>query len=129
MLPTELLIYRQTGEEIIPKRLKLDDKHLALANDLINFFQDALGKNQGYLERQLIDFEGETTDYRMKRGLGYILKSSFCTFEIISPLEPQVLREKVFTLAAQSVASPQNTDIIFSQNATTITDPTNRLVS
>jgi hypothetical protein len=126
MLPTELLIYRQTGEEIIPKRLKLDDKHLALANDLINFFQDALGKTQGYLERQLIDFEGETTDYRMKRGLGYILKSSFCTFEIISPLEPQLLREKVFTLAAQSIASPQNTEIIFSQIAANLSQELQR---
>ncbi|MCZ2201539.1 DUF790 family protein [Cylindrospermopsis raciborskii] len=126
MLPTELLIYRQTGEEIIPKRLKLDDKNLALANNLINFFQDALGKTQGYLERQLIDFEGETTDYRMKRGLGYILKSSFCNFEIISPLEPQLLREKVFTLAARSVASPQNTEIIFSQIAANLSQELQR---
>ncbi|MFM6281151.1 MAG: DUF790 family protein, partial [Dolichospermum sp.] len=99
MLPTDLLIHRQNGEEIIPKRLKLDHKHLNLASDLISFFQEAVGKNQGLLERQLVDFEGDSTDYRIKRGLAHILKSSFCTFEIVSPLEPAMLRERVFTLA------------------------------
>ncbi|MBD2627784.1 DUF790 family protein [Trichormus variabilis] len=111
MLPTELLIHRQNGEEIIPKRLKLDQKHLQLGNDLINFFQEAVGKTQGLLERQLTDFEGDTTDYRMKRGLAYILKSSFCTFEVVSPLEPPMLRERVFSLAAKSFPSREATEV------------------
>ena len=76
-----------------------------LATELISFFEEAVGKTQGLLERQLADFEGDTTDYRMKRGLAYILKSSFCTFEIVSPLEPPMLREKVFSLAAKSLMS------------------------
>jgi hypothetical protein len=115
MLTTELLIHRQNGEEIIPKRLKLDDKHLGLASDLIQFFQDAVRKSQGVLERQLADFEGDTTDYRMKRGLAYILKSSFCTFEVVSPLEPAMLRERVFSLAAKSVSSRENTEAILTK--------------
>ncbi|MBC5795858.1 DUF790 family protein [Sphaerospermopsis sp. LEGE 00249] len=117
MLTTELLIHRQNGEEIIPKRLKLDDKHLGLASDLIQFFQDAVRKSQGVLERQLADFEGDTTDYRMKRGLAYILKSSFCTFEVVSPLEPAMLRERVFSLAAKSVSSRENTEAILTKIA------------
>jgi len=111
MLPTELLIHRLNGEEIIPKRLKLDEKHLGLATDLINFFQTSVGKTQGSLDRQLADFEGDTTDYRMKRGLSYILKSSFCNFEVVSPLEPTMLRERVYTLAAKSVPSQESTAV------------------
>lgn len=111
------MIHRQNGEEIIPKRLKLDDKHLGLASDLIQFFQDAVGKSQGVLERQLADFEGDTTDYRMKRGLAYILKSSFCTFEVVSPLEPAMLRERVFSLSAKSVSSRENTEVILTKIA------------
>jgi predicted nuclease of restriction endonuclease-like RecB superfamily len=111
MLPTELLIHRLNGEEIIPKRLKLDEKHLGLATDLINFFQTSVGKTQGSLDRQLADFEGDTTDYRMKRGLSYILKSSFCNFEVVSPLEPAMLRERVYTLAAKSVPSQESTAV------------------
>lgn len=111
MLPTELLSHRQNGEEIIPKRLKIDDKNLALANELISCFQAAMGKTQGELERLLSDLEGDATDYRVKRGLAYILKSSFCTFEVVSPLEPQILRERVFALAAKSVPSHESTQV------------------
>ncbi|MFN6181700.1 MAG: DUF790 family protein [Dolichospermum sp.] len=126
MLPTDLLIHRQNGEEIIPKRLKLDHKHLNLARDLISFFQEAVGKTQGLLERQLADFEGDTTDYRMKRGLAYILKSSFCTFEIVSPLEPAMLRERVFTLAAKSTYSRELTDITLNKIAADLSQELNQ---
>ncbi|GBE92178.1 DUF790 family protein [Nostoc cycadae] len=109
MLPTELLSHRLNGEEIIPKRLKIDDKHLALTNELIACFQAAQGKTQGELDKLLLDLEGDATDYRIKRGLAYIIKSNFCTFEVVSPLEPPMLRERVFALAAQSVARQDST--------------------
>ncbi len=91
--------------------MKIDDKNLALANELISCFQAAMGKTQGELERLLSDLEGDATDYRVKRGLAYILKSSFCTFEVVSPLEPQILRERVFALAAKSVPSHESTQV------------------
>jgi predicted nuclease of restriction endonuclease-like RecB superfamily len=117
MLPTDLLIHRQNGEEIIPKRLKLDKKTLQLAVELIDCFRDAVGKTQGVLDRLLLELEGDTTDYKVKRGLAYILKGSFCTFEVVSPLEPQMLRERVFALAAMSVSSPQSTQVTLSKIA------------
>ncbi|MBD2136596.1 DUF790 family protein [Anabaena sp. FACHB-1237] len=117
MLTTDLLIHRINGEEIIPKRLKLDQKNLNQAAELISFFQTAVGQTQGILERQLTDFEGNTTDYRIKRGLAYILKSSFCTFEIISPLEPIALRNRVFSLAAKSTYNRHNTQEILNKLA------------
>ncbi|MFK0735158.1 MAG: DUF790 family protein [Gloeotrichia echinulata GP01] len=117
MLPTDLLMHRHNGEEIIPKRLKIDDKELALATELINYFQGAVGKSQGVLERQLAEFEGDTTDYRVKRGLAYILKSSFCTFEVVSPMEPPMLRERVFALSAKSVPSQESTLVTLSKVA------------
>jgi uncharacterized protein len=106
MLPSELLIYRQNGESIIPKRLKIDDRNLEIATDFITCFKEAVGKTQGELDRQLLDLEGDSPDYRLKRGLAHLLKSGFCTFEVVSPLEPQELRQRVFTLSAQSIPSP-----------------------
>ncbi len=90
---------------------------MELAVELIDCFREAIGKTQGVLERQLLELEGDTTDYKVKRGLAYILKSSFCTFEVVSPLEPQMLRERVFTLAAKSVSSPQSTQVTLSKIA------------
>jgi uncharacterized protein len=109
MLTTDLLIYRQNGEQIIPKRLKIEARSLDLATELINCFLSMQSKTQGELERQLSELEGESTDYRVKRGLAYILKSSFCTFEIVSPIDPLFLRERVFAHAAKSVPSQQQT--------------------
>jgi predicted nuclease of restriction endonuclease-like RecB superfamily len=128
MLPTDLLMHRQNGEEIIPKRLKIDRETSGLAIELINYFQSAVGKTQGVLERQLTDFEGDSTDYRVKRGLGYILKSSFCTFEVVSPLEPQMLRERVFSLAAKSVSSRESTQVTLSKVADELTQELEREV-
>jgi hypothetical protein len=121
MLPSDLLHHRQNGEEIIPKRLKLDEKHLGLAHELISSFQETVGKTQGALERQLLELEGDTPDYKIKRGLAYLLKSSFCTFEVVSPLEPQMLRERVFALAAKSVPSPELTQVTLSKIADELT--------
>jgi uncharacterized protein len=128
MLPTDLLIHRLNGEEIIPKRLKLDEKHIALANELIACFQEALGKTQGALERLLLELEGDTPDYKIKRGLAYILKSSFCTFEIVSPLEPEMLRARVFAFAANSVSSREMTPVTLSKIADELTHELEREV-
>jgi predicted nuclease of restriction endonuclease-like RecB superfamily len=111
MLPTELLIHRFNGEEIAPKRLEFDAKVLAIAEDLITLFQEARHGTRGALNRQLQELEGEETDYRVKRGLAHLLNSSFSTFETVSPLDPPMLRERVFALSAQSVPSAQATQM------------------
>ena len=73
---------------------------------MIELFQSAVGKTQGHLDQQLQIDEGEDTDYRVKRGLAHILRNSFSTFEIVSPLEPSELRDRIFTLAATTPATP-----------------------
>ena len=102
-------MHRQSGEEIVPKRLKIDEKSLEVATELICCFREALGCTQGDLDRQLLELEGDSPDYRLKRGLAHLLKG-LCEFEVVSPLEPQLLRERVFALSAQSVPSYQQSD-------------------
>ena len=108
MLPTELLIYRYSGETIIPKRLSINEQVLTLATEQINCFQDSLGKTQGELNQKLLELEGDSTGYRLKRGFAHLLKSGFATFEIVSPLEPQLLRRQVFAQASKSFPIPLN---------------------
>lgn len=110
MLPTELLINRQNGEEIVPKRLPINTQMSELATEAITCFQEGIGNTQGELDRKLLELEGDSPDYRLKRGLAHILKSSFSTFEIVSPLEPPLLRQRVFALSAKSVPSYQATE-------------------
>lgn len=109
MLPTDLLSFRYHGETIAPKKLEIDDRNLGTARQLIQCFQEAQGCTQGDLDYQLQDLEGDSPDYRIKRGLAHILKSNLSTFEVVSPLEPQELRQRVFTLAATTVPCKEST--------------------
>jgi len=128
MLPSDLLMHRLNGETVIPKRLKLDDQHQAIATELIAIFESCKGQPQSELDRQLQELEGDTPDYRVKRGLAHILKSSFSTFEIISPLEPQELRRRVFELSAQVIPSQQATSETLEKLAEKLTQELNREV-
>lgn len=101
------MIHYPRGGTLEPKRLELTDKNRAIAADLIQIFQHQVGQTQGDLDRQLQELEGEDTNYRIKRGLAHLLKTHFCTFEMVSPLEPPVLRQRLFTLAAQAVPGPE----------------------
>ncbi|KAM3093313.1 DUF790 family protein [Phormidesmis sp. 146-35] len=128
MLPSELLIHRFSGEELIPKRLKIDQGNLAIAQDLITLFHEAKGTSKGELNRQLLELEGEETDYRIKRGLAHLLNSAFSTYETVSPLEPPMLRERVFALSAQSAPSVQTTQVTLDHLADLLTQELGREV-
>ncbi|MEM7795503.1 MAG: DUF790 family protein [Cyanobacteria bacterium P01_C01_bin.118] len=106
MLPSDLLIHRPRGNSIDAKRLPVEDPWVAIATNLITLFQSTVGDTQGSLNQKLQELEGEDTDYRIKRGLAHILRSNFSTFDIVSPLEPQELRQRVFAQAAASAPSP-----------------------
>lgn len=128
MLPTDLLSHRQTGETIIPQKLKIDAKNLAIATEMINSFQETVGKTQGELDKRLQEIEGDDPNYRFKRGLAHMLRGSFSTFEIISPLEPVELRKRVFTTAAEVVPSIKSTELTLENLATKLSQELNREV-
>jgi uncharacterized protein len=128
MLPSELLTQRRSGETIIPKYLKLDKQNIAIASELVSIFQSAQGEPQKELDRQLQELEGDSPDYRMKRGLAYILRHSFSTFEIVSPLDPQDLRVRVFHLSAKSLPSLSATQQTLTKLADELTQELQREV-
>jgi len=106
VLPTDLLINRLQGETVVAKRLPLKAPILAIAQDLTVCFESHRGKSQGELTAQLQEMEGEETDYRLKRGFVHLLRGRFSTFEVVSPLDPILLRQRVFAQAAQAVPLP-----------------------
>ncbi|MEM1169273.1 MAG: DUF790 family protein [Cyanobacteria bacterium P01_H01_bin.35] len=128
MLPSDLLSHRQTGETIIPQKLKIDAKNLSIATEMINCFQEKLGKTQGELDKRLQSIEGDDPNYRLKRGLAHILRGSFSTFEIISPLEPIELRNRVFAIAAEVLPSVKSTELTLDNLATKLSQELNREV-
>jgi uncharacterized protein len=128
MLPTDLLSHRQNGESITPLRLKIDAKNLNAATEMIDCFQSAIGKTQGELDKSLHGLEGDSPDYRLKRGLAHLLKGGFSTFEVISPLEPSDLRQRVFALSARSTPSHHSTQLTLETLALELGQELNREV-
>jgi hypothetical protein len=124
-----LLIHRPYGETIQPKRLALSRENRAIAQTLIDLFQAHQGQSQGDLNQQLQQLEGEGTDYRIKRGLAHLLRASFSTFEPVSPLDPPMLRERVFALASATVPSPATTQRHLQTLADQLTQELDRVVS
>ncbi len=108
MLKSDLLIYRYSGNTIVPKKLPLLAINIDLAIEIINCFHQHIGKTQAQLDTALQEIEGDRPDYRLQRGLVHILRNSFCTFEIVSPISPSLLREKVFASAASIPNVPEN---------------------
>ena len=128
MLPTDLLSYRHNGETIVPKYLKLDNKNLAIAQEIITCFEEAKGCSQGELNRQLRESEGDSPDYRLKRGLAHLLRGSFATFEVVSPLDPPELRQRVFALSAENVPSAQSSQRVLEKLAVQLSQEVEREV-
>jgi len=130
MLKSDHLIHRQNGESIIPKQLLIEENNSAvhLAEELIACFEKAVGSPQKELDRALADLEGDSTDYRIQRGLAHLLKNHFSTFEIVSPLEPQALRERAFTQAAHTTPTPHNRQITLELIADQLSEELNRTV-
>ena len=121
MLTAELLLHRYNGEEIIPTRLPLNAKNLALAAEVMAVFHANTGKKRLELDEQLLTLEGTETDYRVKRGLAHLLTTGFCTFETVSPLEPVALRERVFSLSATRTPGDQMTALTLQDVADALT--------
>ncbi|MGB0384073.1 MAG: DUF790 family protein [Ardenticatenaceae bacterium] len=110
MLPSEYLIHRYYGEEVKPKRLPINSETIGMATDLIVLFLDLQGQRQRDVDEASRALEGEDTDFRVRRGLAHILNKSYSTFEMRSPIEPEVLRVRVFTEAAEFVPCVETTE-------------------
>ncbi len=110
MLPSDLLIYRHSGESLVPKRIDIDAHHIQMAMASIDCFQSMVGGTQGQLDEMLLELEGDSPDFRVKRGFAHLLKSqTFSQFEVVSPLNPSELRERVYALAATASPSVAHT--------------------
>ena len=82
VLKSELLIYRYSGDTIVPRRLPINNATIALAIELIDAFTAAVQKQQKELDEKLAQLEGDSPEYRVRRGsilLGVLSLNRFCS--------------------------------------------------
>lgn len=96
MLTSDLAINFRRGDKVYPRLIKTDDAgYLRDAEILIEIFEEFQGKTRGELERELEEYIGTGTDFRILRGFIKLLTDR-CEFETAAPAEPVEIRRKVF---------------------------------
>lgn len=102
MLTSDLAVNRRRGDKIYPFSIKTDNQtYLRDARVLIEIFEDFENKTRGELERELEEYVGTGTDYKILRGLIKLLTDR-CEFETASvAAAPEEIRRLVFFEAAK----------------------------
>ena len=114
MLTSDLLLTRSRGPYIEPRYIEpTQPRFVALAQDLIGLFAGHQGGPRHRLKDALNSYAGDSTDYRIQRGLAKLLFDGHCEFAIASPLEPEQLRREVFSLARENHPVVQEASLIY----------------
>lgn len=101
MLTSDLLRVKTTKDEIQPRYIDATKKRfLNHAERLINVYDEYVGTNRGELDEAIKDIIGDGTDFVIQKGLSKLL-SDRCEFEVVSPIHPRELRERIFALSSQ----------------------------
>jgi len=96
MLTADLSINYRRGDKVFPYSIKTDNAdYLRDTHNLIEIFQEFIGKTRGELEHELEEYVGTGTDYKILRGLIKLLMDR-CEFETSSVANPSEIRQKVF---------------------------------
>ncbi len=120
---------RFQGDYVVPKRLPLDNKTLALAQEVIDVFKGCVLLERSELDDRLHILEGAETDYRVKRGFAHILRNGFSEFESISPIDPQILRQLVFETSSKFVPSKASTLSVLTKVAERLSHDTEKEIT
>src|ERR1041385_7963646 len=75
-----------------------DKSYLEMASDLIAIFAEHAGERRAELDRELDEYVGIGTDYRILRGLIKLLLDQ-CEFETASAVPPAEIRRALFSRA------------------------------
>ena len=101
MLPLDLLRYRIKEDEIHARYVNpKNKKYRAIARDLIEIYTAHLNKTKGTLASVLADYEAADINYHITRGLAKLLEDR-SEITVQSPIEPEMLREKIFAYASK----------------------------
>ena len=102
MLTSDLAVSYRRGDKIFPFLVRTDAPEIrGDAAGLIEIFEEFVGETRGTVERELEEYIGTGTDFKILRGLIKLLTDR-SEFEVNAPAEPVEIRQKVFLEARRS---------------------------
>lgn len=100
MLPLDLLRVRTRKGQIKPIYADIDEKNLEIATELLELFQNCVGKRKGDLLDKVATYEMAGFDYRFVRGLSVLLQR-LCIFQVEAAVAPPLARRSLFKEASR----------------------------
>ncbi len=103
MLTGDLVRVRTSKERILPLYLNRNSPQwLEAAESLLAIFREGVGMTRGEIEEEIDDlFGGGGKATLVHRGLAKVLEDR-AEFEVVADVPPELIREKVFTAAAEA---------------------------
>ncbi|MEW6212822.1 MAG: DUF790 family protein, partial [Acidobacteriota bacterium] len=99
MLTNDLAMSWRRGDRINPRYISPSDaKYLQAADDLIGIFREHSGARRAELDRELDEYVGAGTDYKILRGMIKLLTDR-CLFETATAEQPAEIRRALFLKA------------------------------
>ncbi len=104
------------GDQVLPRALAADYYWLGVGQALMALFAAHNGRSRGELTAALRDYEGDSLDYPIIRGLAAVLEGR-CTFGNDPPVKPADLRHTLFgrgpvTTVTDLFSQASRTDLI-----------------
>ena len=101
MLTGNLVRVVTSKQRVIPRYLPRESQQwLEVAESLLLIFREGVGMSRGELEAEVDELVGEGMATLAHRGLSKVLEDR-AEFELVADVAPELLREKVFTAAAE----------------------------
>ena len=97
MLRSELIRPRIKIQEdrVSTRPIEANYRYLGIAAELVNLFKAHIGQSRGRLHDALRDYEGDSLDYPVIRGLAAVLEAR-CEFGSAPAIDPSELRTMLF---------------------------------
>jgi uncharacterized protein len=101
MLTGNLVRVKVAKQRVIPLYLNPESPDwLEVAESLLVIFREGAGRTRGEIQTEVDELVGEGLSTLAHRGLAKVLEDR-AEFEVVADVAPDLLREKVFTAAAQ----------------------------
>lgn len=102
MLTSDLVQARLYKQTVRPRYVDAKDPdYLDMASQLIQTFDELVGRSRGELDAVLKEVLGYDTDFQLHKALAKLLLDR-CEFEEKTPVAPEILRREVFDAAARA---------------------------
>ena len=115
MFPVQLLMVRRSRKGLV-RSVFLSEEHSDYCSSIIDLFRNAVGMKREDIEKEISLLELKSQNPKIVKGLA-LLMFRLSVLEPPSKLDPQEVRQKVFSISRNPAVSPEERDALLNKIA------------